>query len=65
MKENMSDYKFQPHNMTGKVAGKSYCVRCGLVALNNEFTRWSVDKGCNSEDHPDYQRKRQLTGDLK
>jgi hypothetical protein len=49
-------YKFIPHNLKGRVCGKHYCVKCGLVALNNHFSRWSVDMGCNSEYHPQYKQ---------
>lgn len=54
-------YKFVPHSFTRKAAGKQYCVKCGLVALNNEFTAWSIKMGCNSELHPQYKQKRKLT----
>lgn len=54
-------YTYEPHNFSGKVTGKSYCVKCGLIALNNDFSRWSVDKGCNSDLHPQYKSKRKVT----
>jgi hypothetical protein len=30
------------------------CKYCGLVYLNNDFTRWAVKMGCNNNDHPGY-----------
>ena len=55
-------YKFMPHNFKGKVVGKHYCLKCGLVALNNDFSQWSVKMGCLSDTHPQYQsKKRQFT----
>jgi len=52
------NYKHQAHSFNKKAAGKPYCSRCGLVALRNKFTQWSITKGCLSELHPDYPRKR-------
>lgn len=56
-------YKHIPHNMKGRIAGKACCLNCGLIALNNEFSRWSIDKGCLSELHPSYKSKRRAAGD--
>lgn len=60
-------YKYEPHGpwIPMKGIGKMKCVRCGLVRLNNDFTRWAIDKGCNNEDHPDHDRKRKVTNPLK
>lgn len=55
-------YKYEPHSFKGKVCGKQYCVKCGLLSINNDFTRWAVDKGCNNERHPSYQSQRAKTG---
>lgn len=30
------------------------CKKCGLMYLNNSFTRWCIDKGCNYEYHSGY-----------
>lgn len=59
-------YKFEPHNFNArKIAGKPYCCHCGLVALNNEFTRWAVKMGCNNGDHPQHDTVRKsYTGAL-
>lgn len=54
----MNQYKYEPHDFRGKVLNYNYCIKCGLIALKNKFTRWSIDKGCNSEDHPDYEKYR-------
>lgn len=50
-----------PYKMVGHTfrplrgTGKHYCRSCGLVALRNPFTDWCIHKGCNSENHPQYQ----------
>ena len=55
-------YKLKPHKFDKKAAGKPYCSCCGLVAFNNDFTRWSIKMGCFSDLHPQYESKRkQLT----
>ena len=51
-------YKFKAHKFDKKAGGKSYCSCCGLVALNNDFTRWSIKMGCLSDLHPQYEQKR-------
>jgi hypothetical protein len=60
-------YKFKPHNFSSglKAGGKSYCSCCGLVALNNDFSRWSVRMGCFSDVHPEYKNKRKRAGGIK
>jgi hypothetical protein len=55
-------YKLEPHNFSGTICGKPYCVRCGLIAMRNEFTQWSIDKGCLSEYHPQYETMRKRAG---
>ncbi len=56
-------YKMEDHAFVhNKRVGKNVCRRCGLVALNNEFSLWSIRVGCLSEEHPQYQSKRKLTG---
>lgn len=57
-------YKMEPHSPKGLIVGKAYCVKCGLVYLNNDFTRWAIRVGCNNEEHPDYKRMRAKTGDF-
>lgn len=56
-------YKLEQHrfHLDCKIAGKQYCIDCGLIRLNNDFTRWALDKGCNYKDHQDLERKRKLT----
>lgn len=49
------EFKYEPHNFKKpRSMPWSVCVSCGLVSLNNRFTEWSVDKGCNSRYHPSY-----------
>lgn len=55
-------YKMEEHAfITNSRIGKGVCRKCGLVALNNEFTQWSIRMGCNSEEHPSYQSKRRIS----
>lgn len=63
-KYQKEQYKMEPHSFKEecRIVGKPYCSKCGLVALNNDFTRWSIDKGCLSELHPQYNSKRKMTG---
>lgn len=58
-------YKYEGHNFSRSVCGKPYCVKCGLVALNNDFSRWSVDKGCLSHLHPSYKSQKRKTTPFK
>ncbi|MCI0558693.1 MAG: hypothetical protein MN733_09370 [Nitrososphaera sp.] len=59
-------YKFEPHNMKGKISSWTYCNRCGLIALRNFFSDWAIRMGCNNEDHPLFAIKRkQFTGLVK
>lgn len=56
IKGNKEPYKMEGHSWTIlKHVGKQYCKNCGLVRLNNPFTVWCIDKGCNNADHPQYQ----------
>lgn len=50
----MQDHAFFQH----KRIGKSVCRKCGLIALNNEFSNWAMKNGCNNEEHPSYESKR-------
>jgi hypothetical protein len=54
----MTAFKKENHRFDGKIAGKTYCTKCGLIFLNNKFTEWAVAKGCNNEDSPEYERAR-------
>lgn len=57
--QSQSNYKMEPHRIEwSKVIHRNWCVKCGLVILNNKLTRWCVDKGCNNEDHHDWKRVR-------
>jgi hypothetical protein len=52
----MSDkYKMEGHQINDwRVGGKLVCRVCGLVALNNELSRYAVKLGCNYGDHPSW-----------
>lgn len=54
-------FSLVPHKFEGRIAGKSYCISCGLLNLNNDFSRWAVEKGCDNMLHSQYQQKRKLT----
>ena len=59
VKEN---YQMKGHSFSGIIAGKPYCMSCGFIALNNDFSRWCIDKGCYADLHPQYQSvKKRLT----
>ncbi len=47
-------YKYKAHSFNRSVVGKQYCSRCGLIALNNPFTKWAVRMGCNNADHSQF-----------
>ncbi len=52
-------YTFESHKWgERKFMSWAICERCGLVLLNNRFTRWHVEKGCNARDHSGYARAR-------
>ena len=52
-------YEYEPH-IAVKVKGISWavCKRCGLIYLKNDFTNWALKKGCNADDHPEYENAR-------
>lgn len=53
------EYEYKSHKFVfSKAAGKQYCVYCGLVNGNNDFTEWAVKKGCLNEQHPSYKQTR-------
>lgn len=53
-------YKMEPHGpwIPLKGTGKHYCLGCGLIDLNNDFTSWAIKKGCNNKEHPQYSSMR-------
>lgn len=52
-------YKYEPHAFyKRKFLPWLICAHCGLIALNNAFTRWAIEKGCDNDNHPDFARKR-------
>ncbi|AHX01079.1 hypothetical protein M316_0014 [Nitrincola phage 1M3-16] len=63
-KQQKEAYKMEHHQFNGRVGGKAYCTRCGLVSLNNSFTRWAADKGCLNELHPSYKSQRNKSGGI-
>lgn len=54
MQKNPEKYEMIAHSWKLNVAGKQVCNTCGLVALNNDFTRWAMNKGCMNHLHPDF-----------
>ena len=55
-------YKFKAHSFTKRIVGKQYCSSCGLLSLNNDFTRWAVKMGCNNSLHPNHKRELKRAG---
>ena len=51
-------YSYEPHSFTQKSVGKDVCSKCGLMALNNPFSKWAVKMGCKNDLHPAYKSKR-------
>lgn len=58
MSEVRELYKFEGHKFENPKNRfyKPVCFRCGLMSLNNKITHWCVKKGCNHQDHPDFNR---------
>lgn len=56
-------YKLEGHSINDwRVGGKLVCRTCGLVALNNDLSRYAVQLGCNYASHPTWkQTVRRLT----
>jgi hypothetical protein len=56
-------FKLRAHRWVfSKGLGKRVCKECGLVWLNNAFTRWAIRLGCDNAAHPDYQNQRDKAG---
>ncbi len=59
----------EQHNFNWTLAGisKPICSKCGLVRLNNPFTLWCVQHGCDYETARGYneQRKNAMLGAKK
>ena len=49
-------YTMVAHSFTKRMVGKPMCSNCGMLKLNNTFSRWAVDKGCNNDLHPAYKQ---------
>lgn len=59
MSTKKEEYAYEPHRfVSSKVIGKQYCIKCGLVLMNNGFTSWAVDKGCQNSLHSNYKSTR-------
>ena len=59
-------YKKIGHTFRNKKnLSKQICSGCGLMRLNNNFTRWAIDKGCLSEYHPGYSAARKRYSTIK
>lgn len=52
-------YSYEPHSpVKSKAFPWLFCKHCGLLYLNNKFTKWSIRMGCNNIYHSDYIRMR-------
>lgn len=59
----MDVFKYEAHSpKKRKHVAWSVCSKCGLIYLNNDFTRFSIKNGCNSNDHPGYAKARENSG---
>lgn len=59
MSTKKEDYSMETHRFVfNKLIGKQYCVKCGLVLLNNGFSKWASEKGCLNELHTSYSSTR-------
>lgn len=58
--QQQEKYKMVPHSFQRIVGGKQVCSKCGLIALNNKFSVWALEKGCYNDLHPDYKKNRKL-----
>lgn len=55
----MDPYKYEKHEpVKRRWAPWVMCKWCGLIYLNNDFTRWCVKMGCNNAAHPDHKKAR-------
>lgn len=37
------------HNFSGKIVSWKYCVKCGLITLNNKVTRKAMGQNCRGD----------------
>lgn len=53
-------YEYEQHTFQTdcRVGGKQFCLSCGLLALNNDFTSWAIRMGCKHKLHSSYANKR-------
>ena len=66
MKQEKIKFEYEPHNFKKtKNLAWPVCQYCGLVSINNGFTRWAVDKGCNNRYHPSYESTRKKFSIMK
>lgn len=54
-------WKMIPHKWIGQF-GFQVCSNCGLVRLNNEFTQWAIEHGCDNRNHPGYAAQHAKSG---
>ena len=53
--QNREPYRFESHSwVMMKRIGKNKCDGCGLLALRNPMSLWSVKRGCYYPDAPGY-----------
>ncbi|SOK58588.1 hypothetical protein [Yersinia phage fHe-Yen9-04] len=53
------EYSHETHQFVfSRTLGKQYCVKCGLIALNNGLSQWAIEKGCLNELHPSFKSTR-------
>lgn len=59
----------EQHAFNKKLPGLAnvVCSKCGLISLNNTFSQFCIQAGCDYEEHPKYndQRKIAMNGGKK
>jgi len=56
-------YEYDPHSwIKCSQVGRERCIKCGLLALHNKFTRWCIKMGCDNSNHPKYIYERNNCG---
>ena len=63
LEEVKESYKFESHSpeKISKRIPWLMCKYCGLIYLNNKFTKWCIKTGCMHELHNGYKLQRKRT----
>ena len=50
----MTPHSWKSDRPVAKLTGRAICTGCGLLRLKNLLTEWCVMRGCDYQDHPQY-----------